>query len=218
VRAACKEAASAFLRTAPARGTLACVDAAPDLSRAYLDALEPSVPAAAKALRRFGNVSRGGAAEALAAAGALLPPALGRHQRKRATVPNAAGEVIAKFGRTAALLDPTTVLQERLADPETNPRLGGLLGDDGVRAALWLAPRTGDDAGALGRALAACAPLVLAALGRAGPVEALRGWLAALDVEVLADPARLTASDGAPARTFRALRSRAFPWWTRVLP
>lgn len=194
------------------------MDAAPDLSRAYLDALEPAVPAAAKALRRFGGVSRGGAAEALAAAGALLPPALGRHQRKRSTVPHAAGEVIAKYGRPAALSDPTPVLQERLADPEANARLGGLLGDDGVRAAQWLAPRTGDDALALGRALAACAPLVLAALARAGTADALRAWLAALDAEVLAEPARLTASDGSAARTFRALRSRAFPWWSRVLP
>jgi hypothetical protein len=59
---------------------------------------------------------------------------------------------------------------------------------------------------------------VLAALGRVAGAEGLRAWLATLDGQVLAEPARLVAPDGPPAQLFRALRSRAFPWWTRVLP
>src|SRR5262245_59247639 len=143
------------------------MDANADPGHAYLDALEPAAPGAAKALRRQGRLSRGGAADALAAAGALLPLALARHQRKRTAEPQAARGVIQKYGRTAALGDPAPVLRERLADPDLNARLGGLLADDGPRAAAWLAPRSGDDAAALGRAVAACAPLVLAALGKA---------------------------------------------------
>lgn len=189
-----------------------------DVPRAYLAALEPAAPGAAKALRRQGRLSRGGAAEALAAAGALLPLALARHQQKRAAEPRAVQDVIGKYGRTGALGDPAPVLRERLADPDLSARLGGLLGDDGPRVAAWLAPRTGDDALALGRSVASCAPLLLAALGRAGSAEAIDAWLRGLDLAALGEPARLATDEGFAGTAFRALRGKAFPWWTRVLP
>ena len=189
-----------------------------DPGRVYLERLAAAAPMAAKALRRHGRLSRGGAADALAAAGALIPAALARHRRKRAAEPSAALEVIARHGQPAALADPRALLAERLADPDTTARLGGLLGDDGPRAAAWLAARTGDEAEPLGRALAAAAPLVLGALADAAPAEALLAWLARQDELPLAEPDRLAGGAGGAAAAFRALRRRAFPWWKRALP
>jgi hypothetical protein len=185
----------------------------------YLERLAAAAPAAARTLRRHGRLSRAGAAEALAAAAALLPAALARHRRKRGKEPSAALDVIARHGRPAALADPQALLVERLADPETNPRLGGLLGDDGPRAAAWLAKRTGDEAERLGRALGCVAPLVLGALGGAATPEQLVAWLARQDEAPLAEPERLAGGGAAEsAAAFRALRRRAFPWWSRALP
>ena len=206
-----RPAASAAVAQARGRGHAAGVDEALDAGRVYLQRLAAAMPAAAKTLRRHGRISRGGAADALAAAGALLPAALARHLRKRAAEPSAALEVLARHGRPAALADPRALLAERLADPETSPRLGGLLGDDGPRAAAWLATRSGDAAEPLGRALAAAAPLVLGALMDAAPAETLLAWLTRQDEVPLAEPERLAGGAGGAAAAFRVLRRRAFP-------
>lgn len=189
-----------------------------DPATRYLQVLEALAPVAAKTLRQHLPISRGGAAESLAAAGALLPPALARHQARRPGEPDAARQVLRKYGQPAALGTPAAALRSLLADPRLSPRLGGLLGDDGARAAAFVARRTGDDAAALGLALAACAPLALAALERAADDAALGPWLASLPQAVLTAPEGLADPATLPGAWFAALRARAFPWWTRVLP
>lgn len=189
-----------------------------DPATRYLEALEAAAPAAAKGLRQHLPLSRGGAAEAFAAAGALLPSALARHQARRGGAPGAARDVLRKFGLPAGLKHPSPALRAQISRSDLSPRLGGLLGDDGPRAAAWIAARTGDDASALGCALAACAPLVLGALGLAAEDPALAAWLGGLSQDVLGTPAGLAEPTTMPGAWFAALRARAFPWWTRVLP
>ncbi|MFM8978905.1 MAG: hypothetical protein ACKOSS_00345 [Planctomycetia bacterium] len=192
--------------------------AATTLPERYLAAVEQAAGAAAKALRTRGDLSRSGSAEAISAAAALLPAALARHRRRRKGAIEAVLEVLAKFGRPEALATPR-LLQEpdpRLGEP--NPRLGGLLGDDGVRLAAWLAARTHDPAPVGGRALAAVAPMLLAALAQAGSADELAAWLDERADGELAEPATLVADSGFPAEAFRRIRTRGFPWWSRMLP
>lgn len=191
---------------------------ATDPASLYLDLVEAAAPAAAKALRSAGVLSRGGAAEALAAAVALLPLALARHQRRRGAEPAAARDVLAKYGPESALAEPGRTVGQRFALPDLSARLGGLLGDDGPRAAAWIATRSGDAPVAVARALAAAAPVALAALGRAAALHGFDAWLLSLPEGPLAQPASLIGAGGLPAAWFSALRSKAFPWWTRVLP
>jgi hypothetical protein len=185
----------------------------------YLGAIEQVAGAVAKTLRARGDLSRSGSAEALAAATALLPAAVARHRRRRGGSFEAAREVWTKFGRPEALVQPRVLLTSTdPRTPEPSPRLGGLLGDDGPRTADFLAQRTSDPPQVIGRALASAAPLVLAALGASGSAEDLGAWLAHRTDEELDDPAGLVANDGFPAEAFRRIRTRGFPWWSRMLP
>ncbi len=191
---------------------------APDPASIYLDQVERAAPALAKALRGVGRLSRGAAAEAVAAAGALIPLALARHARRRPDAAGATRALLEKYGPGDALADPAGSVRRRWPSPDLTPRLGGLLGDDGPRAAAWVARRTGDDVVEVGRALAASAPTVLAAIALAADLPGFEAWLGALGPEPLAEPDRLSAPGSLAAAWFSSLRSRAFPWWTRVLP
>lgn len=189
-----------------------------DASARYVALLEAAAPQAAKALRSQGDLSRAGSAEAFAAAATLIPPALARHRRKRGGAIGSVLEVLSKYGRAPALDDPRTQLAPAAGSPPPNARLGGLLGDDGLRVAAFLAQRTRDPEPVLSRALGASAPLILAALSKVAAPDmgaALGTWLGELDESDLADPARLLT--GPSAETFRRIRGRAAPWWKRVL-
>lgn len=191
--------------------------AAASLPERYLAAVEQAAGGAAKVLRSRGDLSRSGSAEAISAAAALLPAALARHRRRRQGSIEAVQEVLAKFGRPAALASPRVLLEPDARGGEPSPRLGGLLGDEGLRVATWLAARTHDPEAVVGRALAAAAPMVLAALAQAGTPAELAAWLDERADGELADPAALVADSGFPAEAFRRIRTRGFPWWSRML-
>lgn len=183
----------------------------------YLLAVERSAGAAAKALRTRGDLSRSGSAEAISAAAALLPAALARHRRKRAGSIDAVMDVLAKFGKPDTLANPRLLQEVDARAPAPSPRLGGLLGDEGPRLCAWLASRTHDPEAVLGRALALVAPMVLAALAKAGTREELAAWLDERSDAELAEPQVLVAEAGFPADAFRRIRTRGFPWWSRML-
>ncbi len=187
------------------------------IAERYLASIEQVAGTAAKALRSRGDLSRAGSAEVLAAAAALLPAALARHRRRRKGTLEAVTEVLTKYGQPAALLNPQAFLALAPGAPEPNPRLGGLLGEEGPRVAAFLAKRSADPVPVLGRALGTCAALVLAALAAAAPPTELGVWLDERAESELDDPARLLAEEGFPAEAFRRVRARGFPWWSRVL-
>jgi hypothetical protein len=187
--------------------------------RAFFRTLDRAAPRAVRALARELSIPRRAAAEALGAAAGLSLAGLARHQRRRPEDKTAALGVIAKYGRAADIEAPDVGITAHLARPELSPRLGGLLGDTGPKAAAWLAGRSpGESAEVAGRALAAAAPLVLGALSGVGPPDAVAAWIATVPEAPLDDPAALGAGSGDPAALFRRVRRAGLPWWQRLLP
>jgi hypothetical protein len=113
---------------------------------------------------------------------------------------------------------PEIGIPAHLARRELSPRLGGLLGDAGPKAAEWVAKRTHAEASeTVGKAVAATTPLVLGALEEAlGPLE-MQDWLAGVPEAPLEDPDALLAPDGEPAQAFRAIARHGRPFWMRAL-
>jgi uncharacterized protein DUF937 len=185
--------------------------------RAFLRRLGRAAPGAVRALSRELSMPKKAAAEALAAAAGLGLAGLSRHQKKRPQDSRAAVAVVKKYGRPADLAAPDLGISAHLSRPEISPRLGGLLGDAGPRAATWLAERTGTTPDAAGRALAAATPLVLGALGDAVEPATLTEWLARVPDSPLDDPGALLAANGDPSDAFRRLRRFGAPWWMRTL-
>jgi len=111
---------------------------------------------------------RHAAARAVAAASIWLPAALARHATRRGGDVAAAWDVAQKFGRPSDLEEPAIGVRAQLDRVRLDPRLGGLLGDAADPLARWLAAGGRVDPAALGRAVAAVAPLVLGALLEVG--------------------------------------------------
>ena len=166
------------------------------------DALAPAASAGAR---------REAAALAVAVAAAVIPCALARHAARRGGA--AAWEVVEKFGRAGDLDEPRIGVRAQLDRPRFDPRLGGLLGDEADRIAAGLAARTGLPAADLARAVAAVAPMMLAALARACDEAAgLASALTDFPVVALDGLARLEPDADGPrevlARVVRRARAR----------
>jgi hypothetical protein len=188
-----------------------------DLAR-YAARLGRAAPEAVEALARALEIPRGAAAEAFAAAGALVPAAVSRRARRRS--PEEALAALRKYGRPGDLGAPSLAVGAHLARPGLSPRLGGLLGADAPGVCAWLAARSGVSPEALGRALAASAPLALGALLEtleASPAPDLAALLAPVTDGCLGDPRLLADPATAAGRLRRRLRRAAMPWLARVL-
>jgi hypothetical protein len=181
----------------------------------YVARLGRSAPAAARTLARRLGLSRAAAAEAFAGAGSLVVAGLARHGRRRG--PGAVRDVLAKYARPADLGAPALAVGAHLSRPDLSARLGGLLGDGGPRFCGWLASRRRADAGALERALAACAPLALGALDECLGSEGESTLPERFPEDVLDEPSRLVGGDDPSARLFRRLARSGLPWFARVL-
>ncbi len=188
-----------------------------DPTSRYLSLLARAGKSAVPEMSRRLGISRAAAGEAFGASAGLVLAGLARHQRRRAGDPAAASAVVEKYGRPADVDAPDIAVGAHLERPRLNPRLGGLLGDAAPLACAWLSARTGESPDALGRAIAASAPLALGALGTAG--TALGPLLDAVteDASPLDEPGRLLRPDGPCADAFRRLRHAGSPWFSRLL-
>lgn len=157
------------------------------------------------------------AGEIYAVTAALVPGGLARHTRRRPQNARAAFEVVKKFGRPADVDMPELGIAGRLQKPRLSPRLGGLLGEAGPRAAVWLAERTGADVEVVGRAIAAIAPIALGALERALEPRDLSDWIATLPDEALTKPTELFDANALPSQIYRRVRRLGQPLWIRAL-
>ncbi len=153
---------------------------------------------------------RRAAAGVVAAAAACLPAALARHAARRPADAGAAWDVVLKFGRPSDLDAPEIGVAAQLRSARLDPRLGGLLGGSSDAIAAWLCGGTAVPAAALGRAVAALAPLVLGAVARATETRAgLASLCAEFPPATLDDPSALEGAANVPGRVFRAVRRRA---------
>lgn len=148
---------------------------------------------------------------------ALVPGGLSRHMRRRPHQPQAAVDVVRKYGRPRDLDAPELGISGRAERDRLSPRLGGLLGDAGPRAARWIAERTTLDEEAAGRTLAVLAPIALGALAVALDGREISDWLATHPDHALTHPERLLEANGEPAAIYRRMRRRGDPWPSRVL-
>ncbi len=193
-----------------------------DPTSRYVSLLARAGKSAVPEMSRRLGISRAAAGEAFGASAGLVLAGLARHQRRRVGDPAAASAVVEKYGRPADVDAPDIAVGAHLARPSLNPRLGGLLGDAAQRACAWLSARTGESPDALGRAIAASAPLALGALGTATSAEGapLRPLLDAVpeDSNPLDEPGRLLEPSGPCADAFRRLRHAGSPWFSRLLP
>jgi hypothetical protein len=186
--------------------------------QAFLRTIQKAAPLAVRTLERELKIDRRTAGEAFAAAAALTLAGLARHQRRRPLQGTAAYQVVKKFGRPADLKAPELGIPAHLARRSLSPRLGGLLGDAGPKAAAWLAARRpGATPEQVGKAMAAVAPLVLGALREEVEAVALTEWLAKVPEAPLEDPAALLAVVGDPSDAFLRLRRMGQSWWERTL-
>jgi hypothetical protein len=183
----------------------------------YVDVLERAGRSAVPELSRRLGISRRAAGEAFGASAGLVLAGLARHQRRRATDPRAASAVVEKYGRRGDVGAPDIAIGAHLAKPRLDPRLGGLLGDAAGRACEWLSVRTGESRDAMGRAIAATAPMALGALSTATPGPALQSLLADVPETALDQPDRLLDPQGPCANAYQRLRRTGSPWLARVL-
>lgn len=182
--------------------------------RAYVDRVVRAGKEAVPALAAGTEVSRAAAADAFAMTAALVVAGLARHRAKRGD-PAAATAVLGKFGRPADVDAPALAVAAHLARTDLGPRLGGLLGDAGTAAVAWLAGRTGAPADALGRIVAAVAPMALGALAAAAPADGLEALLVEVGPGGVEDPASLVGAPGAAAGVFDRVRRGLQPFWRR---
>ncbi|MBL9086702.1 MAG: hypothetical protein JNM10_06135 [Planctomycetia bacterium] len=145
---------------------------------------------------------------------ALVVAGLARHRAKRGDAA-AATAVLGKFGRPADVDAPALAVAAHLARSDLDPRLGGLLGDAGTAAVAWLAGRTGAPADALGRVVAAAAPMALGALAAAAPADGLEALLAEVGPGGVDAPGTLADGRGAAAGVFERVRKGVAPFWRR---
>ena len=185
--------------------------------RAYERELFRAARDTIRTLERDLGLSARAAAEIYAATAALVPGGLARHTRRRPQNARAAFEVVKKFGRPADVDMPELGIAGRLQKTKLSPRLGGLLGESGPRAAQWLAERTGADVETVGRAIAATAPVALGALERALEPNDLSDWIATLPDVALTRPGELLEANAHPSRVYRRVRRLGQPFWIRLL-
>lgn len=182
--------------------------------RAYVERVVRAGKDAVPALAAGAKVPRAAAAATFAATAVLVVAGLARHRARRGGV-EAAAAVLVKFGRPADVDAPALAVAAHLARPDLDPRLGGLLGDEGAAAIAWLAERTGAPAAALGRIMAATAPMTLGALAASAPADGLDALLAEIGPGGLEAPASLDGDTGAAAGVFDRVRRGVQPFWRR---
>jgi hypothetical protein len=186
-------------------------------TRACLKVLGRAAPGTIRALRKELGLSRTAAAEAYAATAALCAAGLARLTRRRPNDARAAVEAVKEHGRRADVDAPALGLRGRLEKPRLSPRVAGILGEGGPRAAAWLAERTGADEEVLTRAIAATAPIALGAFEVALEPRELGDWIAMLPDHALTRVEHLLEPNEVPAEIFRRLRRFALPRPMRLL-
>jgi hypothetical protein len=175
-------------------------------TKSVLAVLERAAPEAIRGLQTGLDLPRGAAAEIYGATAALLAAGLARLTRRRPNDSRAAIEAVKKHGRPADVDAPDVGIAGRLDKERLSVRIGGILGEAGPRAAVWLADRTGTDADVVERAVAATAPIALGAFETALEPRALGTWVAMLPDGALTRPELLLDANEEPAEIFRRLR------------